>query len=147
MPWKSIKNYQYKPNAPLVNSDTGIPQRDGIDLILALYDRTGSGMGSPNQVTTEPIQANGNTAAEATLLNMDWNEVVGANGTGVILPVAILVPGADTVVLNGGSAPVNVYPPSNDVQIDNLGNGNPYSLSNGLKVTFQCWSATQIRSD
>jgi hypothetical protein len=147
MGWTTIKNYQYRPNAPLVNSDTGIPMRDGIDLVLALYNRTGAETGSPNQVTQEAVAAAGTTLATATMLDQDWNEVspVAVN-SGVSIPQAALVPGADIVVYNAGANNLNVYPPDADVQIDALGNGAPYVLAAGSSRTFRCWSPTQFRS-
>jgi hypothetical protein len=40
---------------------------------------------------------------------------------------------------------VSVYPPP-DMQIDNLGENEPYSLAAGTLLTFEFWSTTQIRS-
>ena len=148
MGWTGIKNYQYRPNAPLVNSQTGVPMRDGIDLVLALYNRTGAETGSPNQVTQEAVAAAGTTLETATMLTLDWNEVspVPAN-SGVSIPQAALVPGADIVVYNADAAnTLNVYPPAADVQIDALGLGAPYQLAHGVSRTFRCWSPTQFRS-
>lgn len=147
MGWSTIKNYQYRPNAPLVNSQTGIPMRDGIDLVLALYNRTGAETGSPNQVTQEPVAAAGTTLATATMLTQDWNEVSPVPvGSGVSIPQAALVPGADIVVYNADANTLNIYPPDADVQIDALGAGNPYQLAAGASRTFRCWSPTLFRS-
>jgi hypothetical protein len=147
MGWTTIKNYQYRPNAPLVNADTGVPMRDGIDLVLALYNRTGGGTGSPNQVTQETVPAAGNSLDTATMLTQDWNDVSPvATGTGVSIPQAMLVPGADITVLNSGANTLNIHPPSSDVQIDALGAGSPYQLASGASRTFRCWSPTQLRS-
>lgn len=145
MGWTSIKNYQYRPNSPLVNAQTGVPVRDGIDLVLSLYNRTGGATGSPNQVTQEPVAAAGNSLSTATLLTQDWNTVTATVANqGVQLPS--FPPGGDITVYNESAVVVQVYPSDDDVQIDSLGNGQPYALAAGTKQTFQCWTPTQLRS-
>lgn len=147
MGWLNIKNYQYKPNAPLVNRDSGVPMRDGIDLILALYNRTGAGNGSPNQVAQDLFAAAGDALANAPILAFDWNEVSPVNaGEGVALPVAMLIPGADIVVFNSGANTLRIYPPALDIQIDALGLGIPYQLASGSQRKFSCWSPILLRS-
>src|SRR6185437_15204330 len=126
-------------------SNNGIPVRDGIDLILALYNRTGGGNGSPNQVTQDTVAAQGNSIANALLLTQDWNLVTAtADNQGVQIPA--FPPGGDIAIYNDSAFVVLVYPPDADVQIDALGNGQPYSLAAGTKQTFQCWTPTQLRS-
>lgn len=146
MGWTGAKPYQYQPTQQLVSPQSGVPVRGGVDFLLALYNRTGAGTGSPNQVTQAPVAAAGGTLSTATLLTADWNEVnATANNQGVQIPAA-MVPGTDIVVLNTSAHTVKVYPFNAESQIDALGDGAPYSLAAGDKQTFQCWTPTQLYS-
>ena len=131
--------YGYDRNRPLVDKQ-GILVRDGRDLVQALINRTGGGSGGPNVVVG--IVAAGTSQANATLLTGDWNYVETVpSGTGVLIPA--LTVGADCIVFNADANPLNVYPSlvaaaqGGPVQIDALGNNNPYSLSVGKTQWFR----------
>lgn len=146
MPWLNARNYQYRPNTPLVNTDNGHPFRDGIDFLLALFNRTGGGTGIVNQVTPNAIQAAGSTIDDAASLTHDWNDVTtAAGGQGVQLPQG-LQPGTDVTVANSGNHNLNVYPPDGASQIDANGAGAALVVAPGTKKTIQCWTITQFRS-
>lgn len=133
--------YQYRQGTRLVDPETGILVRDGIDLIRALYNRTGQGTGIPLTVGNN-LTALGTTQAGALELINDLNEVlnVSAGNTGVRLlsTLGTLKPTQAQWVYNGTGSGINVFPPSGG-QIDSLGTNNAYSLANGKQQIFTCW--------
>jgi hypothetical protein len=120
----------FTPTAPFVDPATGLLKQDSVFLMLALFNRTGGGDGAPT--VNVSIVAAGTTQATATVLGGDWNfvETVPSN-SGVILPLFSTV-GLDCLVWNNNAVnPLNIYPPISNVQpiqIDALGNNNPYIL-------------------
>lgn len=128
--------YQYRQSAKLTDPKTGIPSSDGVDLILALYNRTGQGNGIIPSVS-DPLVAAGTTQATALGLAKDWNYVATvAAGSGVI--ILPLKPGNDIQVYNAGAHNLNVYPPVGS-QIDALAVNAPFVLGAGKLRIFQCW--------
>lgn len=130
-------SYQFRQNTKLVDPKTGIPTQDGIDLLLALYNRTGKGTGII-PVVSPHLAAAGNSQATALALSNDWNYIgTTPGGSGVVL--LPLKPGNDMEVFNGGGSPLNIYPASG-YQIDALAVNAPYVLNAGKLRIFQCWT-------
>lgn len=137
----------FNPRTPLVDK-LGIPSTNyGQQFLLALWNRTGGGTGIVPSVDATLV-ATGATIADALQLTKDWNGTqTTPAGSGVAIASALnLQPGNDIWVFNGGLNNLNVYPPSGAVQIDALGNGNPYVLASGKLRCFQCWTAAQFHS-
>jgi hypothetical protein len=64
-----------------------------------------------------------------------------STGTGVSLPTGII--GAEIIIINTGTNPVNVYPDSGSSAINALATGAAFSLAAGAKNIFICVSSTQ----
>lgn len=136
----SIQNFPYgwSPSSQLVKKETGAPTRDGIDLLNALFNRTGGANGIVNQT------AHINGTADAQPLTANWN-YIGTTPAGSGRTIPALQPGQSAQVYNAGANNLNVYP-SAGFQIDALGVGNPYVLAPGARRNFECWQANVLIS-
>lgn len=118
----------------------------GSRFLLQIYNRTGAGSGFP-QVALG-LTATGADQNSALLLAADWNELdTVPNGTGVSIPV--IAQGGDIIIWNNGANQLSVYPPfsaSMPVQIDALGNNEPYILNANKMQWFRQTNYNQIRS-
>ena len=65
--------------------------------------------------------------------------------TDALQRLSVYDPGQSQTVFNGGANNLNVYPPPG-VQIDALGENEPYVLAPGTRLSFETWSDGQIRS-
>lgn len=128
------------PQSPFVD-DTRNLSYDGYQYLLSLLNATSA----TTATVATGLKATGNNQATALLLSDQWNEVdsVANAGAGVLL--ASYQPGQSQVVANVSGASIAVYPPPG-MQIDSLGVNDPYTLSNGTRVTFEFFSSVQIRS-
>lgn len=145
----SIQSFlqNFAPRNPIVDPQTGIPTTDyGQSLLLALWNRTGSGTGIVPKVTDPAalLVAAGNSQITAFAVTQDWNwfGTVPVGSGALILP---LKPGNDIQFFNGGANPLNVYPPLG-YQIDALGLNQPFSLVAGKLRVFECWALNQLFS-
>lgn len=130
------------PQTPFVDPKTGILDWTGFQYLLSLLNAAASSQATAT--IAKGLIATGNNQATALQLNAQWNEIdtVAAN-TGVLL--SVYDPGQSQTVFNGGANNLNVYPPPG-VQIDTLGDNEPYILAPGARLSFETWSANQIRS-
>jgi hypothetical protein len=140
-----LENYQQNflpPGTMLVNPDGSLTNA-GRFLLQALWNRTGQGTGVPIEVDSAVVAA-GTTQADATPLNLDWNEVltVPANSGVVLLPMQ---DGQSQLVFNGGANGLKVYP-SDALEIDALGVNAPYVLAAGKTQVFRQVTTTLLRS-
>jgi hypothetical protein len=134
----------FKPTSAIVIPASGRLTEPGIDLINALYLRTGAGTGIVPQVSAA-LAAKGASIADALLLAADWN-YIGTTPAGSGVLIMPLKPGNDVEIWNAGANNLNVYPPSAVIQIDALGAGSPYVLVPGKLRAFQCWTTNQFLS-
>jgi hypothetical protein len=117
-----------------VLSHAGGFSRSVFYLIRALFERTGGDSGLIDTVGAD-LDATGDTLATAEVLSNDYNEVLNAIGTGVVL--AQLQPSQYQWVFNGTGGDLDVYPPPPG-EIDALGVAQPYVLANGKTQIFFC---------
>jgi hypothetical protein len=125
---------------PIVDPQTGaLTSKDGRYLILALLNRTGGSSGAPSVGVGLVVVA----GTPFNIVN-DWSEfdTVPAGGIAVIPELTV---GAEIIVFNGGVADLHVTPQP-DTQIDALGLGGAYSLTNLKMQVFRCFAPQQIRS-
>jgi hypothetical protein len=117
-------------------------------LLLAYFNRTGAGTGTPS--VAGGVVASGAGQVDAFGLTKDWNSVdTVPGGSGVRLPIVNV--GTDCVVFNGDGNSLKVYPslvapPNGPMQIDALGANAPYPLAAGKMQIFRCWTPGLIRS-
>ena len=105
------------------------------NFLKALFLRTGGQSGIPATVGAN-LTAAGASLAKALQLTNDYNEVLNGSGAGVLL--SALQPGQSQLVFNGTGGSVNVYPATASGQINGLGNGTAFSLTNGKTQWFWC---------
>lgn len=131
------------PQTPFVDPKTGILDWTGYQYLLSILAAAANSQTTAS--VAEGLEATGNNQATALQITSEWNEVDSVpNGTGVLL--SVMPPGQSQTVFNGDPAQaLLVYPPPG-VQIDALGENEPYSLAHGTRLAFETWSATQIRS-
>ena len=130
------------PQEPFVDPKTGVLSNSGYQYLLSLLNAASSSQATAT--VAKGLEATGLNQATALQLTDQWNEVdtVPAN-SGVLLEV--LNPGQSQTVFNGGVNNLNVYPPPG-VQIDALGENEPYVLAPATRLSFETWSDGQIRS-
>lgn len=130
------------PQEPFVDPKTGILSYSGYQYLLSLLSAAASSLATAT--TALGLTATGTNQATALQLGAQWNEVdTVAMGTGVLLsPYQV---GQSQTVFNGGAHALQVYPPPG-LQIDALGDNEPYSLAAGSRIAFETWSDSQIRS-
>ena len=130
------------PQSPFVDPKTGVLSNDGYQFLLDIISNA-----LQMQVTASVasgLAATGTNQATALLLSSDWNEIDDSTtGTGVLL--ASLQPGQQQLVFNNSAGPIDVFPPPG-MQIDTMSLNSPYVLSPGIRVSFDFFSDTQIRS-
>jgi hypothetical protein len=130
------------PQSPFVDKATGILSYDGYQFLLDLLNNSTSSLAQKS--VKLGLVATGANQATALQLAAQWNEVdTTPAGSGVLL--ASYQSGQSQVVFNGGANALNVYPPPG-AQINALGANQPYSLASGAKLSFDFFSATQIRT-
>lgn len=128
----------------IINPEKGtIARPSGVNLLRALWNRTGQGSGIIPSVALG-IVATGATSLTAFGLTDDWNEVDTVPvGSGVQIPQ--LQPGQLCVIFNSSANILRVYPIVG-VVIDALGAAIPYQLPATKMQIFSQWSAQQLRS-
>lgn len=130
----------------LFDPKTGALTNSGLRFLLQIFNRTGAGNGFPT--VADNLTAEGTTQQTALLLAADWNFVTSTpSGSGVVFPP--MQQGADIIVWNfDGAQALDVYPsPATPaIQIDALGNNQPYSLAHGKMQWFRQRSPTLIVS-
>lgn len=130
--------------AVIIDPEKGtIARPSGVNLLRALWNRTGQGSGIIPSVALGVIAA-GASSLTAFGLTDDWNEVDTVPvGSGVQIPQ--LQPGQFCVIFNGSANILRVYPIAG-VKIDALGAAIPYQLPTLKMQVFTQWSAQQLRS-
>jgi hypothetical protein len=123
---------------PLVDPQTGALSLNGRQLLLALLNRTGGSSGAPSVGVGLVVGA-----TPFNIVN-DWSEfdTVPSGGIAIIPELTV---GAEIIVFNGGVADLHITPQP-DTQIDALGLGGAYSLTNLKMQVFRCFAPQQIRS-
>lgn len=130
------------PQSPFVDQKTGILSYDGYQFLLDLLNNSTAAL---TQKTVDTgLVATGTNQATALQLSAQWNEVdTVPAGTGVLL--SAYQSGQSQSVFNGGANALNVYPPPG-TQINALGVNAAYVLAPGARVSFDFFSANQIRT-
>lgn len=129
------------PQSAFVNAGKLDLSYDGLQFLLKLLTEAAAAL-TPTVDTG--LVATGNNQATALQLTAQWNEVdTNVPNTGVLL--SAFQPGQSQVVYNNGPNGLNVYPPPG-VQIDMLGVNAAYALAPDTRMTFDTFSAIQIRT-
>ena len=128
--------------SPFVDTKTGFLTYDGYQYLLSILNKAAGQI--PTASVATALVATGTNQATALQLSSQWNEVdtVAAN-TGVLL--SSYQPGQAQTVFNGDTNPLSIYPPPG-MQINALGVNAAFSLTAGLRATFDFISSTQIRT-
>lgn len=131
------------PQSPFVESPGLNLSYDGNQYLLSLIAAAAT-----NQATStvaQNLSATGTNQATAFQLSAQWNEVDTATlaQNGVLL--SSFQQGQSQTVVNLSGMSINVYPPPGG-QIDAQLPNQAFALATGLRVTFDFFSATQIRS-
>lgn len=131
------------PQTPFVELATGVLTNDAQEFFLGLINQFANAI--PTTSVALGLAAQGTTQATALPLTAGWNEIDAATvaNNGVLL--AALNPGQSQTVFNQSGMAINVYPPPGMAINGNAAN-LPFSLGNGLRLTFDFISNAQIRS-
>lgn len=131
--------------AVIIDPEKGtIARPSGVNLMRALWNRTGQGSGIIPSVALG-IVATGASSLTSFGLTDDWNEVdtVPAN-SGVQIPQLQAGQGF-CIIFNGGANTLRIYPIVG-VTIDALGAAIPYQLAPNKMQLFSQWSISKLRS-
>lgn len=130
------------PQEPFVVAGSLSLSYSGYQFLLSGFNSAASSL--PTATVAPGLAASGTNQATALQLTAQWNEVDTVEvGTGVLLSAYQV--GQSQTVFNGSVNPLLVYPPPG-LQIDALGDNEPYSLPAGSRIAFETWSDSQIRS-
>jgi hypothetical protein len=138
-----INNYPQNfpaPQTPLIAVQTGLPTQDLRFLLVALFNRTGQGAGSP-------IIKSGLAVVGGAVFPIigDWNQFTSvANGGIAQLPA--MSAGGDCIIWNDDPANALSITPQNAVEIDVLGVNAGYMLAAGKMQWFRQVTPTLIHS-
>lgn len=131
------------PQSPFVDSPSLNLSYDGYQFLLAQFAAAAA-----NQSTAtvdQNLAATGTNQATALQLSSQWNEVDTATVTANGVLLSSYQQGQSQTVVNLSGISINVYPPPGS-QIDALLPNQAYALASGLRVAFDFFSPTQIRS-
>lgn len=108
------------------------------------YDPDNNNISIITSISNEGLTSSGSSITDSLKLTAITNTIITSNsGTGVQLPNSFI--GTNVVILNRSANPINVYPESSTIQIENLGNGKAQDLEPNSSITFIKTSSTEWR--
>ncbi len=135
------------PQTPIINPQTNAAVTNFYYMLLALFNRTGQGTGTPliaTGLTAAASFATAQTKGNPALIVNDWS-VFNTVASGGVCAVPAVNVGSDFIIWNFGAHSLAITPQPTQA-IDALGLGNPYNLAANKMQWFRCPTTNQMYS-